>query len=180
MTTIAFDGSIFASDSRISGHFIDQHGFDKIRVVEQHGKTLVVSGCGELQLLCAFFAYMQGEIEEFPLSADNEFSAMVYNVDDQKLILYENRMIPITIYPPYAIGSGSDFAMGAMLAKCNAKEAVQIAAKLDSATGGDIKFIDTNTLHNSIASKKEAQKTRVQKDISKKRTPKKIITKARK
>ena len=43
---------------------------------------------------------------------------------------------------PISIGSGADYAMGAMHAGKTPREAVEIASKLDVWTGGDIQVID--------------------------------------
>lgn len=50
-------------------------------------------------------------------------------------------MIPSKFKGPYAIGSGEEYAMGAMLAGCSALEAVKIAAKLDVYTGGPVRTL---------------------------------------
>lgn len=50
-------------------------------------------------------------------------------------------MIPSEFRGAYAIGSGSDFAMGAMLAGKTAAESVRIATKLDIYSGGAVRTI---------------------------------------
>jgi ATP-dependent protease HslVU (ClpYQ) peptidase subunit len=50
-------------------------------------------------------------------------------------------MIPSEFRGAYAIGSGSDFAMGAMLAGKTAAESVRIATKLDIYSGGAVRSI---------------------------------------
>jgi ATP-dependent protease HslVU (ClpYQ) peptidase subunit len=56
-----------------------------------------------------------------------------------KVDVYEGSLrAVIRMKPPYAIGSGADVAMGALLAGASAHEAVKIAAKIDVYTGGKI------------------------------------------
>lgn len=50
--------------------------------------------------------------------------------------------------PPFALGSGAKFAMGAMLAGKTPTEAVEIAAKLDESTGGIVQTIDLRKFTN--------------------------------
>ena len=45
---------------------------------------------------------------------------------------------PVSIDVPAAVGSGMDFALGAMLAGATPKQAVEIAAQRDIGTGGTI------------------------------------------
>lgn len=40
--------------------------------------------------------------------------------------------------PPFALGIGSDYAMGAILAGASAERAVEIACELDTHCGGEI------------------------------------------
>jgi ATP-dependent protease HslVU (ClpYQ) peptidase subunit len=47
---------------------------------------------------------------------------------------------PIPVRPPIALGSGAQFARGAMLAGASATGAVEIASQCDSKTGGPIYY----------------------------------------
>lgn len=49
-----------------------------------------------------------------------------------------NECRPHEVDLPFACGSGSDYAIGAMLAGKSPREAVELAAKKNSATGGKI------------------------------------------
>lgn len=48
---------------------------------------------------------------------------------------------PYPVMPPIAIGTGAQYARGAMLAGAGAKQAVEIAAMCDAHTGGEIKSL---------------------------------------
>lgn len=86
-----------------------------------------------------------GEFTAMPTSDDNGAYMMLIGKRRSHLISSDD-MCPIVIREPYAIGSGSDFAMGAMLAGKSAKDAVKIAAKLDCYTGGPIKVLSLDKL----------------------------------
>lgn len=56
-----------------------------------------------------------------------------------KLWCYEGRLDrPFPVTMPHAIGSGMDFALGALLHGADATEAVKIACKLDIYSGGKV------------------------------------------
>lgn len=80
-----------------------------------------------------------------------EFSGITSGEDDTACAIFVGRrggfrvesdaMIPSEFRGAYSIGSGCDFAMGAMLAGKSAAEAVRIAAKLDIYTGGPVRTL---------------------------------------
>ena len=49
---------------------------------------------------------------------------------------------------PWAIGSGSDYALGAMMSGLSAKEAVDVAKKIDTLTGGRVRTHKVNRVDN--------------------------------
>lgn len=128
MTTIAWDGKTIASDSQSAGTYVDQHGATKI--VKRDGK--IIAGSGRFSTVCEYF------------DGNTEFDDESYFIEiDQKTgkarVIEAKGSYPIK--PPQDIGSGCDFAMGAMLAGKSASEAVKIAIKLDSNSGGKVKAV---------------------------------------
>lgn len=140
MTTIAWDGSHLCSDSRVSTHKIEGDTFKKIRKI----KGMLVGGCGEYSEILHFFQLLRHK------DITLESAIQLSNFDDGSLrvILVKNnnkgffvdndKGVLVPISPPYAIGSGGDFAKGAMDFGATAKEAVQIAKRNDPLTGGRI------------------------------------------
>lgn len=71
------------------------------------------------------------------IEVDKDFEAIV--LCEKGLWHYDHALIPIKIEDPfYAIGTGGDLAMAAMMAGATPREAVKIAGKLDSYTGSRI------------------------------------------
>lgn len=59
-----------------------------------------------------------------------------------KIFKYENNCLPRQRRAPFvALGSGRDLAMGAMAAGASAKQAINIAIKYDTATGGKVETV---------------------------------------
>lgn len=66
-----------------------------------------------------------------------EFQALALYADG-RLEYWNEDMEPTEMQAPCSIGSGMDFALGAMMAGADPGEAVRIAATRDPFTGGDI------------------------------------------
>jgi len=133
MTTIAYKDGIIAYDSRLT------HG-DIIKT-DTANKKYDINGV-------SFFC--SGSPSDIPQFVNWWFTGE--NPDDISLsaFVYDGKLWQAgtnntdgpwkTILDvPYAIGSGMDFAIGAMDMGASAKEAVQVASKRDIYTGGKIK-----------------------------------------
>ena len=139
MTTIAWDGRFVAADSQcVAGGYAKPETARKIRRIGD--LVYAVSG-----LYCMFDAM----IEWHRQGADpREVPACKSDGDDIVLIVFypsgrcwsyrSSVPYPDEAFAPDAWGSGYQFAIGAMKARCNAETAVSIAAKCDVGTGGDI------------------------------------------
>lgn len=134
MTTIAFDGKNIASDSQVGGSYLDG-GIEK---VIKAGKSYF-GAAGNLDHMVGFFAWQKGGDKP---KIDDNFEAL--EIRGKTTYWWGQALVPCKIKSPAAIGSGAQFAMGAMLAGATAKEAVKIAAKLDSGTGRTIRSV---TIH---------------------------------
>lgn len=80
--------------------------------------------------------------EGWNIALEEGFEALVIDTLTGKCYMYENRLYPYEVKAPFAIGSGFKYAMGAMLAGATAAQAVEIAARLDKNTGGEVQVID--------------------------------------
>lgn len=82
-----------------------------------------------------------------------EFEMFIIKRGGETFYSCDGTPTPLPVALPFAIGSGSQFARGAMLAGASALEATKIAAECDAGTGGDIK-----TLHFSRIWRKKRRK----------------------
>ncbi|AZF37708.1 hypothetical protein C4J88_2926 [Pseudomonas sp. R4-39-08] len=133
MTTIAYKDGVIAYDSRrtCDGRIITDCA-DKKR--ERDGHVFFGSGSTSdiLNLMDAFFgAKIEGECD-----------AQVIVVHDGRvteIIWTEGRLFKYPVDHEYAIGSGSDNAITAMDMGATAFQAVEMASKRDTSTGGTIR-----------------------------------------
>lgn len=131
MTTIAFDGEHIAADSMLSGAYVDTAE----KIFKISGGYLMMAGSYSEGLI--FKKWCKDRTKPKPKLDD--FEAL--EIRGKKVMYYDEGIEPIPLKAPAAIGTGCQFAMGAMLAGATAKEAVKIASKLDEATGGRIKVV---------------------------------------
>lgn len=134
MTTIAWDGRTMACDSMVTEH----HG-QPIRKIFKIGRY-VLGGAGDLvDVLRA-----RNMIRESGFCELDGINAQIILVDTEFLRAWTfDDGFPIPIKPPYAIGSGGHYAMGAMDAGAEARDALKIARNRDDTTGGRIITLKT-------------------------------------
>lgn len=68
----------------------------------------------------------------------------VFNPDTgpQTFVNVQKCPYPVPLFTPAAMGSGQEYALGALYAGASLKDAVRIASKLDIYTGGRVKLYD--------------------------------------
>lgn len=128
MTTIAWDGKTLAGDRQ---HSMFNDCAPKVFRLENGG---LFGACGEAQDSVAVREWLEGG--EKPKVGDGFHAILIKNGD---LYVIENKLVlmkPTRRF--FAVGSGRDFAMAAMLLGKTAKEAIAIAAQLDVDTGEKI------------------------------------------
>lgn len=144
MTTCAWNGDMAAADTQGSSAGM---AVRRDKIFRSDGKLLM--GSGSYHHIVSYWR----RIKEMPLA---EVLALGYpDYDEDKnypgLLLVDSANphlawhIDGTVWAPvrdfYAIGSGRDFAMAAMALGKSAKEAVELAARFDVNTGGDIDWV---------------------------------------
>lgn len=141
MTTIAIDiaGNIAADGRSTAGNEIIRDDVEKILV--RHGRIYALTGC--ISLLDAAIEWHNAGADPAKVPAySGEQGWFLIVVEDGGLFCYSNK-VPYSMRDEYklpiAFGSGESFALGAMLAGKSAREAVQIACRVDSGSGGKIK-----------------------------------------
>ena len=133
MTTIATDGKSMACESQQRGDHIDQIVSKKIWRV---GKS-IVGVAGEASEGLIFVDWLKSDTKDVKPELSDGFDAMV--LTDKGVFWYGQRLVAIECGIPSAIGSGGDYAMGAMMAGSTPKKAVEIAKKLDPGSSGPVK-----------------------------------------
>jgi ATP-dependent protease HslVU (ClpYQ) peptidase subunit len=133
MTTICFDGVTLASDSRTTGNY-----------VEDNTKKLYTQGnrhygfAGSLTSSLSFLQWSNNRTVEKP-KLDDDFE--IIEVEGGKAFYYDSNLVKTPASIPCAIGSGCHLAMAAILCGKTAKQAIEIAKKLDEGTGGKVQTI---------------------------------------
>lgn len=137
MTTVALKDGQMACDSMQCGAYIDRINCSKIREI---GVGTFVGFAGDLVQCYKFLDWVeQGmDADEYPEDLDDVEAIIVGSSGAAKY--YDESPIGIPVGKTCAIGSGSAFAMGAMLAGKSAYDAVNIACELDPLSRGPISY----------------------------------------
>ena len=137
MTTIAYKDNVIAYDSRVTSDItIIDDNCEKKRVENNVAFFLTGSTADHDRLIAAYFG---AEINLKNVNAN----AMVADSDALYLIGVDEEVgifrTPLSKDITYAIGSGADHALTAMDMGLSAADAVKMAAKRDTCTGGKIR-----------------------------------------
>lgn len=139
MTTIAWDGKIFAVDTLVTcdgGRCA--HSSKLFRWPTQGGER-IVAGAGELSQLAGLCNWLQNPEGDKPVVEKIEAIALsVFNGQVQGVELFDYSLVPFLMRGPTAIGSGWRWALAAMDHGKNAIQAVEYAMSRDVFTGGEI------------------------------------------
>lgn len=138
MTTIAYKDGVIAYDSQVTrGDVITYDDYEKC--TEQNGVKFFCSGTvsDHQKLIDVYFgAKPEGNIDVVALVLNNGALWLVA-VDDSTGLW----AAPVALDRPYAIGSGSPYAFTAMDMGATARQAVEMATKRDTSTGGTIRTV---------------------------------------
>jgi len=138
MTTIAYKDGIIAYDGRATTNTgtIVYDDFEKC--VERDGVRFVI--CGNTssmhKLIDAYFGEPQASVGAYALVVIGGEVWYVSHDDDDGI-----ERSQVLLDRPYALGSGSDHAYTAMDMGASAYQAVEMAMKRDSCTGGKIRTL---------------------------------------
>ncbi len=136
MTTIACDGKSIASDGLVTGDGII-HEMDAVKVFTLRNGG-VVGMTGSMFFHNDALDYLNGERDEIDFG--DEFEAIVL-YRGGVCYCFDGKGRKYKQSTPCASGSGASFALAAMLAGRDARGAVEIACKLDSYSGGQIRDV---------------------------------------
>lgn len=140
MTTVCVSNGIMVADS---GCFISSRregGYVKI-IKNHYGDVLGLSGeCSASSRVKKVFLSLDYTQLQTPVVLEDpdlyglKYTALLWSTEYKSITLNESgsniEMIPL-LEDTYAIGSGSDFAIAAIMAGATAERAVEIACKLD-------------------------------------------------
>lgn len=135
MTTIAWDGKTLAADKQMTNHGLAL----RATKIKQIG-DLFVAVSGAWDNAQGMFDWVREGMarEKYPSfqgDPDGFVGMLVVNASGDAVV-FERFATPYPVEePPFAMGSGRDFALGAMHAGATAEEAVRIAIALDASSG---------------------------------------------
>lgn len=134
MTTIAWDGRVLAGDrlSHVGGTPVRARKVYRVR--DPDGRIALVGFAGAMVAIEPILEWMR--TGEKPSLKNLKWTVML--VDDERVVHYmtsETCRWDSIGSVVWAIGSGSDYALGAMYAGKSATDAVRIASRLDIETG---------------------------------------------
>lgn len=135
MTTIVWDGKTLAADRRLAGYMTT------CKIFPVSGGYL--AGAGTMDQLVEVAAYLQSG-EDRPRLPDDQESEFIVVRGHEAFWLTWPYLREVRIREPFAaLGSGAEYAIGALAMGADAKAAVEVAAQFDNHTGGGV---DTVTL----------------------------------
>lgn len=150
MTTVAWDGKSMAADRQMTlGSMRHTNTQSKILQGTYHGMPALFAGAGTKVYSAAVIEWLllgmpDERKPEMPESPDS-FAVFVVTELGLHLFVDSLRAIPLGV-TKYAIGTGEDYARGAMAAGASAKRAVEIACEFDINSGMGV---DVLTLRKS-------------------------------
>lgn len=138
MTTIAYKDGVMASDSLYTnGNDRRDYYMPKVHRLGRQG--LLLGHAGGAPYAHTFKAWLHTDLKEgSPDLGGPRGAEMLIALPDGMLITVTHGGWEWYRAPFAAIGSGGDYAMGAMQAGASAEEAVRAAMALDTNTGGDV------------------------------------------
>lgn len=132
MTTIAWDGETLAGDKQATcGN--TAYPTTKVFKVKVKGKKFLVGFSGDLADGQAFVKFVKRGFKDKP--EFKNFTGIVVNQDGSIARYDQDPNYCVMHLESYAIGSGCDYALGAIAFGATAVEAVLIATDLDIHTG---------------------------------------------
>ena len=152
MTTIATDGNSVSGDGQVTNdNLIEALDFIKVKRIEGGKRHIKPSGFGAAKMLdCpAGIIAFTGEPAQFSLFEKlidtgtipdglNMAKSEAIFVTDDGIFSYDENLVPVKVDAPFAMGTGGQIALGAMMAGKTTEHAVRIACNFDVFSGGKI------------------------------------------
>jgi ATP-dependent HslUV protease subunit HslV len=133
MTTVAYRDGIMVSDTQCTG---SSYGKTRVRKIIRLSDGSLFAGAGDYLAILALREWAEAGFEGKRPAKTGDSQCLLVRPDRTVLHMGGNGK-PYEILDEFsAIGSGCDYALGAMAAGKSAQEAVEIAAAYDSMTSG--------------------------------------------
>jgi 20S proteasome alpha/beta subunit len=131
MTTVAYRDGVMAADKNMGGYK------GQVTKVYRVGDCLVGCSGDNFATLLKVVDWMQEGAEEDSKPELGDSSVHILLVDSNgEIFLYNNDLYPMPLEQDFfAVGSGMDYAMGAMAMGASAADAVRVASQFDPGTG---------------------------------------------
>jgi|HigsolmetaAR201D_1030396.scaffolds.fasta_scaffold40716_2 ATP-dependent protease HslVU (ClpYQ), peptidase subunit len=141
MTVIAVDDKTVAADGLMC-YGNERAARPANKLLKREGRIFGVAGTGIEEVLITW--YLDGaDPEKAPkVTGDHWWNLLVIETDGRMLFFTSDAPYGQPAKAPFAIGSGADYALGAMKAGASAKRAVEIACELNVYCGGEIVAFD--------------------------------------
>lgn len=155
MTTIVTDGTTIAADSLTTfGHERGHRAMEKVQVAK--GKIYASSGLGAMLPVLIAWHQAGADPEKVPrVAADEHWSLLV--IEPAGMFLYTIKCpYALQVDPPFGLGMGADYAMGAMAWGASPREAVGVACRFSTTSGGPVQVVDIAEALRREAPKLEA------------------------
>ena len=142
MTTIAFDGKTLAADGQITRGVSTVMTLGQQKIFKSVGVFDVISFAGDWEPVVEFLAWAVNPDIENPPAGDY---TVIFVIDG--VVMCSGMDTPFNEYVTVkkgeidAWGSGSLIALGAMHSGKSARQAVNLACKLDVFTGGTVRSV---------------------------------------
>lgn len=142
MTTIAYKNGIIAADTLVTANDCAVDYETKIHKV---GKQFVIACAGNMfagyKIRDAIASGQDFKNLDIPTLKRENFSCFIS--DYKNLYYLDNEFYPqkLNKKKAHALGSGVEYALGAMEAGCSAVEAVKIGCKFDVRSGGNVQKV---------------------------------------
>lgn len=139
MTTVCWDGKTMAADKQMNtGNMKHLVARSKIRAGQYHGMPAIFGGAGTTVYSDAVVEWLIAGMpdEHKPEMPQTPDSFTVIVATETGVYGYIDSLRPVPLGQiKWAIGSGGEYAFGAMAAGANAKKAVEIACAFDVNSG---------------------------------------------
>lgn len=140
MTTIATDGNTLAADRRVvSGRQIEPWAQDKILL--SGGRIYAYSGSTALFLPWVRWYEGDRDPRKVPVMKDGETLALWAIEDGVLWEVHSHTPYPLQLGYPSAMGSGQEYAYGALAVGASPEEAVRAASRYDPSTGAEVQVV---------------------------------------
>lgn len=147
MTTIAWDGRLIAADGQRT--YGDQiAGLTHQKLVVKGHKVFAFTGVAPLMSAMIDWQMAGADPANLPIGWDKDERGWSLILVDAAGVGKYSSVCPYLerFDPPFAFGAGEDYALGAMHAGADARQAIEIVSRITIHTGGFIQSIDVDQL----------------------------------